>query len=57
MRKKRLSLSDKAFLALKEAVRGVIKRHKQTGRPLAIWRDGKVVMISADEALRSYPRR
>lgn len=50
--KKRLSLQDKALLALKEAVREVIQRHKKSGRPLAIWEDGKVKYISAAEALR-----
>ena len=44
--KKRMSLQDKAEAALKEAIRDVIKRHKKTGRPLAIWQDGKVVHIS-----------
>ncbi len=48
--KKKLSLHDKAFLALKKAVRGVVKRHQETGRPLAVWKDGKVVWISADQA-------
>lgn len=42
-RKKKLSINEKAFLALKEAVRDVIKHHEQTGRPLAVWRDEKVV--------------
>lgn len=51
-RRKRLSLQDKAELAMKEAVRKVILRHKETGRPLAIWEDGKVRHISAAEALR-----
>ena len=45
--KKRKSLQDKAVLALKEAVRDVVKCHKKTGRPLAIWKNGKVVHISA----------
>jgi len=45
--KKHLSLQDKAELALKKVVGEVIKRHKQNGRPLAIWRNGKVVKISA----------
>jgi len=44
--KKRLSLQDKAELALKQAVRKVVERHKKTGRPLAIWKNGKVVLIS-----------
>lgn len=52
--KKRLSLQDKAFIALKKAVRQVVEHHKETGRPLAIWRNGKVVKISASEALREY---
>lgn len=50
--KKRLSLQDKAELAMKAAVREVIDRHKKTGRPLAVWENGKVRHISAAEALR-----
>lgn len=48
-KRKRYSLQDKAFLALKAAVRGVVKRHKQTGRPLVIWQDGRVVKVSASK--------
>ncbi len=44
--KKRLSLQDKAEAALKKAVRGVVEHHKKTGRPLAIWENGKTVLIS-----------
>ena len=44
--KKKMTLQDKAEAALKKAVRGVIKQHKETGRPLAIWKNGKVVRIS-----------
>ncbi len=44
--KKRMTLQDKAYAALKKAVREVVKRHKKTGRPLAVWKDGKVVRIS-----------
>lgn len=47
--KKRLTLHDKAFLALKKAVRGVVKRHRESGRPLAVWKDGKVVRLPADQ--------
>lgn len=46
------TLQTKAFKALKEAVCEVIKEHKRSGRPLALWRDGKVVRISANQALR-----
>jgi len=44
--KKRLSLQDKAELAMKSAVRKVIAEHKKSGRSLSIWKDGKVVHIS-----------
>ena len=44
--KKRMSLQDKAEAALKKAVRGVVERHKKTGRPLAVWENGKTVRIS-----------
>ena len=43
--KKRLSIQDKAFIALKEAVKEVIQRHKKTGRPLFVWKDGKVARL------------
>lgn len=44
--KKIMSLQDKAEAALKKAVRGVVERHKKTGRPLAVWEHGKTVRIS-----------
>lgn len=46
-------LQKKAERALKEAVREVVEHHKKTGRPLAIWKNGKVVKISADQILRN----
>ncbi len=46
--KKRLSLQDKAELAMKAAVRKVVADHKKTGRPLAIWKNGKAVNVSPD---------
>jgi hypothetical protein len=50
--KKRLSLQDKAELAMKDAVREVVERHKKTGHPLAVWENGGVRYISAAEALQ-----
>jgi hypothetical protein len=44
--KKRMSLQDKAEAAMKQAVRGVVQRHKKTGRPLAVWENGKTIRIS-----------
>ncbi|MEW6008195.1 MAG: hypothetical protein AB1629_00985 [Candidatus Omnitrophota bacterium] len=46
------TLQAKAFKALKEAVYEVVLEHKRTGRPLSVWRNGKVVNISASQALR-----
>lgn len=41
-----MTLQDKAEVALKMAVRGVIERHKKSGHPLAVWENGKVVYLS-----------
>lgn len=46
------TLQAKAFKALKEAVREVVEEHRRSGRPLSVWRNGKVVKISASQALR-----
>lgn len=46
------ALQAKAFRALKEAVKEVIEEHRRSGRPLAVWRNGKVAMISASRVLR-----
>lgn len=45
--KTRRTLQDKAELALKKAVHEVVERHKESGRPLAVWKNGKVALISA----------
>ena len=54
--KKRLSLHDKAFLAMREAVREVIERHRKEKRPLAVWdrKAQKVIFISPQTALRQF---
>ena len=49
MNKKRMTLHEMAEAAMKKAVRQVVLRHKKTGRPLAIWKDGKTVLISPDK--------
>ncbi len=43
-------LQRKAFKALKEAVREVVEDHRRTGRPLVVWRNGKVMKIPASQA-------
>jgi len=54
--KKRLSLHDKALLAMREAVRDVIERHRKEKMPLAVWdyKKRKVKFISPEAALREY---
>ena len=45
----RLPLEKRAEIAFKEAVEGVIDEHARLGLPLRIWRDGKVVGLTAQE--------
>ncbi len=45
MRKKRLSILDKAETAMNKAVRKVIEQHKKDGRPLFVWKNGHVKKI------------
>jgi hypothetical protein len=58
MKRRHLSLRDKAILAMREAVRGVIERHKKDKCPLAVWdwKNKKVKYISPAEALRQFKR-
>ncbi len=45
--KKRMTLLDKAEAAMKKAVKKVVAQHKKDGRPLAVWKDGKVKKVLA----------
>jgi hypothetical protein len=53
------SLTKKAMRALTEAGAAVVEDHRRRAEPLAVWRDGKAVWISATEArgLRDTPTR
>jgi hypothetical protein len=44
-----LPMGERAEMALKAAVEKVIESHIRDGRPISIWRDGKVVEVSAQE--------
>lgn len=44
-----LPLAQRAEMALRAAVENVVEEHVRDGRPLYIWRDGKVVEVSAQE--------
>ncbi len=54
--KKRLSLQDKAILAMKEAIRDVIEQHRKAKLPLAIWdeKNQKVKYVSPRTALKIF---
>ena len=45
--KKRMTIQDKAELAMKKAVKRVVAQHKKDGRPLAVWESGKVKKVAA----------
>src|SRR4051794_2404929 len=57
MKHKEATLTQKALQALTEAVAGVGEDHRRRGIRLAVWRNGKAVLIPADEAdlLRRTP--
>jgi hypothetical protein len=42
-------LAYKAEVALRKAVAEAIAEHQRNGVPIAIWRNGKVVRIPADQ--------
>jgi hypothetical protein len=50
---KNMSLGDMADEALRKAVARVVEEHRKSGEPLAVWRDGKVVRVPADQ-LQGY---
>ena len=45
----RVPLAIRAEQALKKAVAEAIAEHKRAGHPIAVWSDGKVVQIPADQ--------
>jgi hypothetical protein len=51
------ALTQKAMQALADAVAKVVADHQRRDRPLAVWRDGKAVWVSATQAgaLRETP--
>ncbi|MCX5839198.1 MAG: hypothetical protein NTW71_11885 [Deltaproteobacteria bacterium] len=49
-------MGDLAEEALKKAVARVVEEHRKMGEPLAVWREGKVVHLSADQLKRIEER-
>lgn len=54
---KEANITEMVMAAMESAVRKVVEDHRRRGRPLAVWRDGKVVMLSPQEvmAVRETP--
>jgi hypothetical protein len=44
------SLTDKALTAMRDAVAKVVEDHRQRGKPMAVWRNGKAVWMLVDAA-------
>ena len=65
MARSKLSAIGQVFLkqkpierALKRAAANAIEEHRRAGLPLVIWRDGKIVLVSAEElAPRRKPKK
>lgn len=47
---KKQTLTQKAVVAMESAIRKVVADHKQRNRPMAVWQDGKVVMLTPKSA-------
>ena len=44
------AMTRKALAALQEAVAQVVEEHRREGRPLAVWQNGKAVLVSLGRA-------
>ena len=44
--KKQITILDKAEAAMKKAVKRVVAQHKKDGRPLVVWKNGKVKKVT-----------
>ena len=40
---------DRITQALADGVREALKKHKQAGNPVVVWRDGKMVWLKPEE--------
>ena len=39
-------IHEMAIAAMQEAVKEVVEKHRASGRPLAVWRDGRVQYVN-----------
>ncbi len=49
MKKKKPEMVKRVEKALKAAGRRAVEEHRRTGNPLVIWKDGRIVEISANK--------
>ena len=40
---------ERITYALEQGVRDALVKHKQTGNPVVVWRDGKIVWLKPEE--------
>lgn len=50
MKRRESSLTEKASAAMEDAVRDVVTDHMRRQKPLAVWKDGKVVLVTPEMA-------
>ena len=48
-------IHDKIDRGVRQAIYLALKRHALLGEEVAIWRDGKVVILPASEAILNHP--
>ncbi|MEG4322198.1 MULTISPECIES: hypothetical protein [unclassified Microcoleus] len=44
-----VKLSDRIDAGVKAAIAEAIEKHRRLGQSISIWRDGKIVTLTADE--------
>ena len=49
-KRKQSSMTQKALQALREAVAQAVEVHRRRGIPVAVWRNGRAVSISPEQA-------
>ena len=48
---KQKTLTQKAVEAINVAIKGVVEDHRRRKQPLALWKDGKVVLVHPGSAM------
>lgn len=51
------NLREKTILAMNAALDTVVDEHERSGRPLSVWRDGKVVLVPPEQTAEEIRKR